>query len=150
MYTLAQIKDIDELARLRVLQQKDDWEEEYIRQDADFEKETAHFLRAHLNKDLFVFIKTVSGKIAATCCLQMRVCMPQCVWTGKEGYICNVYTLPEFRKKGFQKELLDQTIVYAKESGIEKLSLGCDNPHARAHYEKYGFKPDPLIMIKYL
>ena len=58
--------------------------------------------------------------------------------SGKNGYILNMYTIPEMRKKGIATYLLNKLISEAKSMGVERL-------HLRAReagdplYRKIGF-----------
>lgn len=58
--------------------------------------------------------------------------------TGKWGYIMNMYTIPEFRKKGICSEVLNQLIIEARKAGTTAFEL-----HATAEgepvYLKGGF-----------
>jgi len=146
MNKLAENKDIEELAKLRVLQQKDDWKERYSGNDQDLYNTTKKYLEEHVNKDLFTFIEILDNKIVATCGLQIIKYMPQCVESGTEGYICNVYTLKEYRKRGIQTRLLEKCIEFAKENNVIKIKLSTNNPEAINIYEKQGFKFDKLAM----
>ena len=42
--------------------------------------------------------------------------MPQCIENGINGYICDVFTLNEYRKKGIQANLIKNVLEYAKEN----------------------------------
>ena len=76
--------------------------------------------------------------------------MPQCVKCGKEGYICDVFTQCEYRRKGIQTKLIGECIKFVKEQNLEILKLSSDNPEAISIYKSYGFERDPLIMEYYL
>ena len=51
----------------------------------------------------------------------------------------NIYTLPEFRKRGLADRILDRIIEYSRESGIKKLWLNSSDQGRRLYAEK-GFK----------
>lgn len=72
--------------------------------------------------------------------------MPQCVESGIEGYICDVFTLKEYRRKGIQTNLIKECIKFAKEKHIIELKLSSDNPEAIKIYKDLGFEYDNLIM----
>ena len=127
---IAEKKDIEELSKLRVIQQK--------------------YLIEHLNEDMIFFIEEQENHIIATCGLQIINYMPQCVKSGKEGYICDVFTLNEYRRKGIQTKLIGECIKFAKEQNLEILKLSSDNQEAISIYKKYGFENDTLIMKYYI
>lgn len=145
MIKIAKNTDIEEICKLRILQQKDDWKEEYV-DKFDLYNSTKKFMLNHLNKDLYIFLKIINEKIVATCGLQVIDCLLQCNDNGKYGYICNVYTVDENRRQGIQKELLNEVIKFAKEKKLSELSLSTDNKDAIMLYEKVGFYFDSSIM----
>lgn len=51
-----------------------------------------------------------------------------------------VWTPPAFRNQGFAKNIVSQTLVYAKKQGVKKAILFTDNPPAIRAYEAIGFK----------
>jgi GNAT superfamily N-acetyltransferase len=58
--------------------------------------------------------------------------------TGKKGYIMNMYTRPEYRRKGIAFHTLDLLIRDARKKGIISVSLEATEA-GRPLYEKYGF-----------
>ena len=71
MFRIARYEDIEEISKLRVMQQKDDWKELYPNKDEEFYIITKNYLEEHLNKDIFFFIEIIENKIVATCGLQV-------------------------------------------------------------------------------
>ena len=59
--------------------------------------------------------------------------------TGKFAYIMNMYTKPEWRRKGIGSALLDELIKEIKKKGIHSVVLHT-TPYGRPLYEKYGFR----------
>ncbi len=58
--------------------------------------------------------------------------------SGKKAYIMNMYTVPEYRRKGIAYKTLDMLIADTKRKGISAISLEA-TPMGRPLYEKYGF-----------
>ncbi len=145
MIRLADIKDIDELCDLRVSQQKDDWDDEY-EDKFDLYHTTKKYLEKHLNKDVYLFLNIADGKIVATCGLQIIEYLPQCNDNGRYGFIFNVFTLREYRRKGLQYELIEKVIKFAKERELCEISLSSDSDDAIKLYKKFGFEFDDLMM----
>lgn len=82
-----------------------------------------------------------------------------------EGYVTNIGVLPEYRKKGIGKMILEKLLECAKAKKLTFLSLEVrpSNVPAISLYEKYGFemvgrrpnfyqnpKEDALLLTRYL
>lgn len=58
--------------------------------------------------------------------------------SGKKAYIMNMYTKPEYRRKGIAYRTLDLLVEASKKKGITHITLEATQM-GRALYEKYGF-----------
>ena len=58
--------------------------------------------------------------------------------TGWKAYIMNMYTYPEYRRKGIALHMLDLLVKEARQAGIGFISLEATEM-GRPLYEKYGF-----------
>ena len=58
--------------------------------------------------------------------------------SGKKAYIMNMYTHPDYRRKGIAYQTLDRLIRDTKYKGITSISLEA-TAMERPLYEKYGF-----------
>ena len=58
--------------------------------------------------------------------------------SGNKAYIMNMYTNPEYRRKGIAIKTLDMLIKDAKNRGVTAISLEATDM-GRPLYEKYGF-----------
>lgn len=58
--------------------------------------------------------------------------------TGRKAYIMNMYTNPEYRRKGIALKTLDLLVEDAKAKGITAISLEATDM-GKTLYEKYGF-----------
>lgn len=69
--------------------------------------------------------------------------------TGRKAYIMNMYTKPEYRRKGIAFKTLDLLIADAKEKGISAISLEATEM-GHPLYEKYGFieMKDEMELLK--
>src|SRR5665647_2877977 len=59
-----------------------------------------------------------------------------------EGDILNMYTLPDYRRKGISSLILRQLLTEAKTMGVSKVALHCSKDGAPL-YRKFGFS-DPV------
>jgi len=85
------------------------------------------------------FIAKENGKIIASC----YICIiPNLTRGGKSiGFIENVITDIEYRRKGIGKNIIKNAIKYAKEQNCYKILLQSGNKRAEAHgfYASIGF-----------
>lgn len=85
------------------------------------------------------FIAKYDGKIIASC----YICIiPNLTYNGKSiGYIENVITDEEHRKKGIGRKIMKMAIDYAKEENCYKVVLqsGINRVNAHQFYESIGF-----------
>ena len=58
--------------------------------------------------------------------------------SGKKAYIMNLYTAPEYRRRGIAYKTLDLLVKEARSKGITAISLEATDM-GRPLYEKYGF-----------
>lgn len=58
--------------------------------------------------------------------------------SGKKAYIMNMYTAPDYRRKGIAYKTLDLLIADSKSKGIHAITLEATDM-GRPLYEKYGF-----------
>ncbi len=57
---------------------------------------------------------------------------------GRKAYIMNMYTRPEYRRKGIGRQTLGLLVAAAREKGITAISLEATDM-GRPLYEKFGF-----------
>jgi GNAT superfamily N-acetyltransferase len=62
------------------------------------------------------------------------------VGQGRQAIVLNVYTEPAFRRRGLARLLMNETIAWARGSGIETLVLHAA-PDGKPLYESLGFVP---------
>ncbi|MFX0162016.1 MAG: GNAT family N-acetyltransferase, partial [Candidatus Hodarchaeota archaeon] len=58
--------------------------------------------------------------------------------TGREAYIMNMYTLPEWQNKGLATNLLKEIIKFIKETNVQRIRLHATEAGKKI-YEKIGF-----------
>lgn len=58
--------------------------------------------------------------------------------TGKKGYIMNMYTAPDYRRRGIASHTLDLLVQDAKSRGVTFITLEATQM-GRPLYERYGF-----------
>ncbi len=144
MIKLAGKKDIEELIRLRIMQQ----EEEFGFLDEEvYREELLVFFNNHLNKDFFVMVYSLKDEIVATCCLQIIERLPKYDNSCKLGYICNVFTCKEYRRKNIQSLLLNECFNLGMDYNVVKFTLRTKSEIAINLYKKIGFVFDENYMF---
>ena len=68
--------------------------------------------------------------------------------SGKKAYIMNMYTSPEYRRKGNAFHTLDLLVKDAQKQGVSQITLEATDM-GRLLYEKYGFvrMEDEMLLI---
>ena len=132
----AELKDAALLSETRKLQLID----EGIAPDCDIDAELDVFFKKWLVSENFLqLIAEEDGKLLSTAAVIYYDLPPSFTnKIGVRGYITNVYTAPEHRRKGLSKMLLTELLKDAETRGIKKLWLGASKD-GRPLYEKLGF-----------
>ena len=139
-YRRATIKDLDELVRTRieVLRAANKLDEsvdmsEVERQSKDYYEKAltdgSHTAYLVYDGDKFVGAGGVS---------YFRVMPTYHNPSGEKAYIMNMYTAPEYRRRGIAFKTLDLLVRDAKERNVKAISIEATDM-GRPLYEKYGF-----------
>lgn len=114
-FRMASNSDIPQLVELRMLEQENDWKGQYPIDDK-LKEQTRVAFEQMLNKTLFVWVAEENEKIVATTAVIPHQYLPQAdEVSGKRGYLCNVYTCVQYRRKGLQKELMKLITEFARD-----------------------------------
>ncbi|MBQ5328718.1 MAG: GNAT family N-acetyltransferase [Oscillospiraceae bacterium] len=132
----AEFEDAALLSEVRKLQLID----EGIAPDCDIDTELDTFFKKWLvSKDFLQLIAEENGKLLSTAAIVYYDLPPSFTnKIGVRGYVTNVYTAPEHRRKGLSKMLLEKLLEDARSRGIKKIWLGASKL-GRPLYEKLGF-----------
>ena len=124
------------LSEVRKLQLID----EGIDPNCDIDSELSAFFKKWLESEDFIqLIAEEDGKLLSTAAVIYYDLPPSFTnKIGVRGYVTNVYTAPEHRRKGLSKLLLTKLLDDARSRGIKKLWLGASKL-GRPLYEKLGF-----------
>lgn len=152
-YRRATVDDLDALVRLRIA---------FLREtNRNVTSEEAYggmmaplrsYFAEHIPDAAFIsWIAESGGEIVATSGLSFYSIPPGMTNpSGKVAYVMNMYTVPEFRRRGIAAELFRRVVGEAERLGYRKVEL-----HATAAgagiYRKQGFKEQTTVaMVKYL
>ena len=100
----------------------------------------------HLNKDLMVYVAR-EGEDIVSCAFLLIVEKPMSpsFITGKTGTVLNVYTKPDYRKKGYAKKLITTMLEDAKAEGMSIIELKATED-GYSLYKSVGFED---VVAKY-
>lgn len=111
---------------------------------------TKKYFFDNIEKNLLCWAIEVDNEIVSIASLNIFYRIPYAEnLLGKEGYILNVYTLPNYRKKNMADTLIKVIIDYAKNNSIKKLWLNSSDEGKRI-YLKNNFKEIENVMELYL
>lgn len=99
------------------------------------------WLRTHLeNGSVLAWVADEAGSVVAASGLTIvdRPPYPGNE-SGLDGYVTNMYTLPEYRRRGLGTQLLLEVIAGARRLGIQRLYLEASR-EGQPLYEQFGFR----------
>ncbi|MDE7278321.1 MAG: GNAT family N-acetyltransferase [Oscillospiraceae bacterium] len=97
------------------------------------------YFEKHLNRDIFVYTAKDSAIVScAFLVITERPANPSFI-TGRMGTVYNVYTLPNYRRKGLAKRVMQELLFDAEKIGLDFVDLKAtsDGYHL---YDTLGFK----------
>ena len=150
-FRLATLDDIQKLVELRIKFIKE------VRIDAptdgldEYREVMSNYLKKEMSSGNFIaWLAITNNEIIATSGLITIQRQPQ-LWnmSGQEVYIMNMYTKPEWRRKGIGTAILEKLIDEARNRGVEAIKLHA-TPMGKALYEKRGFKMAHPEMYLYI
>ena len=140
LYKRAMLEDIEELVRTRILVLR---AANKLSDDVDMslvEQETcAYYKRALETGEHIAYLVYDNGTFIGAGGVSFYQVMPTYHNpSGKKAYIMNMYTAPEYRRRGIAFHTLDLLVKAAKEQGVSQIALEATDM-GRPLYEKYGF-----------
>ena len=142
MYSLrkANLNDIDKMIDLRVEFLREIQESPLDKEMGIFWKSLKEFFLDKMKSNKFIaWLAEFDKNVIATSGLSFLQKPPHFInITGKYAYIMNMYTKPEWRRKGIGSALLEKLFEEIKSRGIQSVVLHATHG-GRPLYEKYGF-----------
>lgn len=136
-YRIANVSDCNDLTRLRMQMRKE--------RDADFREEMLYentfqfFVRNIETGRHIAFICEDQGEIIATAGLSLFEMPPTTkLPNGKVAKLMNMYVVPDYRKQGIAKKMLEFVIDYAQKHSYHKVMLNA-SPMGEKLYQNFGF-----------
>jgi GNAT superfamily N-acetyltransferase len=107
--------------------------------EAAAEANHRYFLEKLPRGEFIAFLAEAAGKIVATSGLVLWERPPASGTRGIDGYIMNMYTVPEWRGRGIATALLERLIPCAEQAGASRVFLRAMSNEGRRIYERLGF-----------
>ena len=140
----ASLSDVAELVRLRIGYLTADFGALDPQQEADLWRELPAYFELHLDFDLLAFVARddQSGEIVCCAWLLLVTKPPSPRFPhGQTGTLFNVYTVPEHRRRGLARQVMQRLIKAARDLNLDVLEL-----HATEDgyplYRGLGFEDD--------
>ncbi len=139
-YRRACVNDIDKLCNCRIEFLNSFFDHEMDEETELLSKEIKEYLLQAIPANTFIaWIAEHDGKLVGTSGMAIWQVLPKYnAPTGNIGYVLNMYTLPEMRKKGIGTRLLNELISEAKSMGLDYLNLHASEEGMKI-YRKAGF-----------
>lgn len=140
IFERADINDLDSLVKLRIDYLIEDYGEISELQINQISERLPDYYLRHLNKDFFAYVCREENKIVSCCFLYVteKPSNPAFI-NGKTGTVLNVYTKPEYRKKGIAGKLISLLISDAKKMELDFVELKATDAGYNL-YKSIGFE----------
>lgn len=140
VYKKATIKDIDVLTRTRILVLRAANNLSADTNMSEMQKQSyEYYLKALKNNTHIAYLVFNENSIVGSGGISFFQVMPTYHNpSGYKAYIMNMYTHPDYRRRGIAYKMLDILVNEAKSKGINTISLETTEM-GRPVYEKYGF-----------
>jgi GNAT superfamily N-acetyltransferase len=97
------------------------------------------YYKEHINKDFIAILAIIEDKVVSSAFLAIseKPANPAFI-TGKTGTLLNVFTYPEYRRRGIATKVISKIIDEAKQLGLSSIELSATKD-GKPVYEKLGF-----------
>lgn len=140
IYKKASLNDINILAesRIEVLKAANNLDGTLLMPEL-MERSRIYYEKSLADGSHIAYLVFDNTTLAGTGGVSFYSVMPTCHNpTGQKAYIMNMYTRPEYRRRGIACQTLDRLVSACKSRGILHISLEATKM-GRPLYEKYGF-----------
>lgn len=140
IFEKATIQDINMLTDLRIAYLQEDLGTIDNKDLSSIQASLPSYYAKHLNQDLMVYVAREEDDIVS-CVFLLIVEKPMSpsFITGKTGTVLNVYTKPEYRHKGYAKQLMTMMLEEAAVWGVSVIELKATE-EGYSLYNSVGFK----------
>jgi ribosomal protein S18 acetylase RimI-like enzyme len=144
----ATLNDLQQLTELRINFLKEVHPEPDDSRDKLLSDQLQSYFKEHLQTGDFVnWLAEDDDKIIATGGISFYSIPPNFFnLSGNRAYILNIYTLPEYRRKGIAKQVFEKLMNEAKARGVTQVSLHASED-GRPLYQQFGFMREDKEMV---
>ena len=123
-YRKADLGDVEQLVKIRLAYLKEDHKEMTEEQAEKIRISLPSYFEKHLNQDIISYLGMDGGEAIASVFLLIseKPANPTFI-TGKTGTILNVYTHPDYRRRGIAMELMSMAIKDGRDMKLSYLDL---------------------------
>ena len=140
IYDIADLNDIPELVRLRILYMIDDFGSVTDEEREGMEKQLPGYFERELGKKLIAFVARAEGRlVAAAYLLIIEKPANPFFLNGLDTEVLSVYTEEGYRGRGICSQLMKNMIDYAREHKISRIDLVATD-EGYPIYKKLGFE----------
>jgi len=135
----AEISDMDALIELRLNYLREDLGRLSAKTEEKIILQLKEYVSKYIDTIFTAFLAETDGKIVATAFMSIadRPANPFMI-TGRTALVQNVYTRPEYRKKGIATQVLKELIAEARRQNVSYIELSATDD-GRPVYQKLGF-----------
>lgn len=136
----ADINDLEQLVGLRTSYLIEDYGTVPQKKLDKISEKLPDYFRRHLNKDCFVYAAKSENEIVSCCFLTVteKPSNPSFI-NGVVGTVMNVYTKPEYRRKGLAGKLMKMMIEDSEKMGLDFVELKATDSGYNL-YKSVGFE----------
>lgn len=130
----------EELIELRMAYLAADFGELSPKDEASIRAALPSYFERHLGRDLTAFVaRAEDGRIASVALLLVgeKPANPRFV-NGRIGTVFNVYTVPEFRRRGLASQVMGKLVAFAREQALDLVELNATD-EGYPLYRSLGF-----------
>ena len=140
VFDKANIDDLDSLVGLRIAYLLEDHGTIPQEKLTKISEKLPVYFRKHLNNDLFIYTAKSENEIVS-CCFLIVTEKPSNLSfiNGVVGTVMNVYTKPEYRRKGLAGKLLKMLLADSEKMGLDYVELKATDSGYNL-YKSIGFK----------
>lgn len=113
-------------------------------------KAYAEYLEIHLaSRTVRAWIANAGGEVIASGAVSILAYPPGPGTTSEHtALLHSMYTVPEHRRRGIARRIVETAIAFCRENGCKRITLGGRGTDAgRSLYESVGFKPIELSQL---